>query len=1085
MAADFDDLDVLAQQEIAASESATNGNGANSLRNLIERGVLDESGREIGSESASPAPPGEAGSGVLDIFVEDGLLPGIRSALEQYISDIELEGYQVRVVEFDGSAEELRSELEARWLNDGLEGALFVGDLPVQYFKSYDGYDADGQLVRYPHDLYFMDLDGSYSFNASGADAHVDGDGDVAPEIYVSRLAASQLGGLSSSSETELINSYFAKLHEVRAAGRQYQERAIWFADNDWAPYTGDLESLTGLYSEVTDIRALDETTVANYEAALQEDVETLIQQIHAWSSGLSISSPGGGLVFSADVVDLNAQPAFINLFNCSSADFTQWSNLASTYVFLSDGVLNTVGSTKTGSMLNFADFYRPQSAGLTLGQSFLDWFEMHAAATDEPALDWKVDWHYGMTMQGDPTMGPSVLRAILPVITGTDCRDRLVGTDDAELILGLGGRDRITALAGDDRIFGGAGRDTIRAGDGDDFIDGGSGRDVIYTGAGADTVVISDLRGFDKLYDFDIGVDTLVIDIEGITPDDLSLNKWRLMASVDGCWTKLAFIPNAYREGATLAELLQPEVPGDASTLYTLDVGSEVRGTLDFLEDRDWFGVELRAGVTYRFDLVRDEASSNPLPDPYFRLYDAEGQLLAANDDYSSLNSQLFYTPTEDARVFAAAGAYADAYEGGYVLSLAEAADFDAVPGDESTTAEIEVGGAAHGRIDYPGDDDWFRVELRGGTTYRFYLSAETGSDSPLWDPYFYLYDAEGELIGANDDTGDSLNSSYQYTPDSDELVFASARAFGDYGTGDYVLSVAEKELGLFGMLQDVPAYNWYHGCSPTTGGSIIGYWDLNGYPDLFDAEGWEQISTTPSVQDQISSPAHNAKYDPTPDNPTLPVPPYTSIADFMGTSVDPLGYGSTYVSNFDGAYRGYPALTGSAFSSHTLYNSDTGEPGGSLWEEYVAEIDAGRPVAMTVDSNGDGITDHSIPGIGYEDRGADGVWYAAYTTWSESETPIWREFRPTAPGAAWAVSYLTFVLPEGAEAAPTGDLALAMAGGAEPITSEPLTFTEELHEIAVALEIDGELGAAEEKILMQAKLIDFAQPFDDLFVV
>jgi hypothetical protein len=84
--------------------------------------------------------------------------------------------------------------------------------------------------------------------------------------------------------------------------------------------------------------------------------------------------------------------------------------NLMGAYLFLTDGVVNAVGSTKTGSMLNFADFYRPQAAGDSMGQAFLQWLTANAASTDDPARDWMVDWHNGMLMQGDPTLRPALL---------------------------------------------------------------------------------------------------------------------------------------------------------------------------------------------------------------------------------------------------------------------------------------------------------------------------------------------------------------------------------------------------------------------------------------------------------------------------------------------------------------------------------------------------------------------------------------------------------------------------------------------------------------------------------------------------
>lgn len=207
--------------------------------------------------------------------------------------------------------------------------------------------------------------------------------------------------------------------------------------------------------------------------------------------------------------------------------------------------------------------------------------------------------------------------------------------------------------------------------------------------------------------------------------------------------------------------------------------------------------------------------------------------------------------------------------------------------------------------------------------------------------------------------------------------------------------------------VISDVPAYSWYHGCAPTAAASLIGYWDLHGYPNLFDAAG-PQVFYTPNVQDQISSPAHNAKYDPTPDNPNLPTPPSTSIADFFHTSQDPLGYGWTYNFYADSAFTGYAAYRGYHFSAFDEYFY-----GDLSWNTFTSEIDAGRPVMFIVDTSGTGSTDHAIPVIGYEDRGAGGLWYGMYTTWSEDETVVWEPFRGIQPGVPWGIASATFVRP------------------------------------------------------------------------
>jgi hypothetical protein len=216
--------------------------------------------------------------------------------------------------------------------------------------------------------------------------------------------------------------------------------------------------------------------------------------------------------------------------------------------------------------------------------------------------------------------------------------------------------------------------------------------------------------------------------------------------------------------------------------------------------------------------------------------------------------------------------------------------------------------------------------------------------------------------------------------------------------------LLIPASAFGAVVQLSNVPAYNWYHGCTPTAVGTVMGYWDLHGYPNMFDASGWAAVSQTANVQDQISSPAHNAKYDPTPDNAGLPVPPKTSIADYLGTSKDPLGYGSTYVSNIISGMTGYASSRGYA-STATQYTYIAGLIS-LTWSKLTSEINAGRPMVFNVDSDGNGSNDHSVPVIAYDDRGSGGKWYGCYTTWSEDETIQWFQFTGMSSGHPFGIS-------------------------------------------------------------------------------
>ncbi len=182
------------------------------------------------------------------------------------------------------------------------------------------------------------------------------------------------------------------------------------------------------------------------------------------------------------------------------------------------------------------------------------------------------------------------------------------------------------------------------------------------------------------------------------------------------------------------------------------------------------------------------------------------------------------------------------------------------------------------------------------------------------------------------------------------------------------------------------------------------MGYWDLNGYGNLFDAAGWDEVRRTENVMDHISSPAHNAKYDPYPDHSGVPDPPDTSIADFMHTSEGNLSMGATYIHYIDDALMDYPAFRGYQFTSQYVPTA---------WESYTGEIDSGMPVLLNVDSNGDGDIDHTLAGIGFDDRGKNGLWYASYNTWHESETIDWYPWRSMSSGYRFGVHSMINVHP------------------------------------------------------------------------
>ncbi|MFM7304894.1 MAG: PPC domain-containing protein [Alphaproteobacteria bacterium] len=115
--------------------------------------------------------------------------------------------------------------------------------------------------------------------------------------------------------------------------------------------------------------------------------------------------------------------------------------------------------------------------------------------------------------------------------------------------------------------------------------------------------------------------------------------------------------------------------VPGDTSTTVTLAIGGSLNGAVNFWGDRDWFAVDLVAGQRYSISL--DGAAYGAygaLFDPYLRLREASGNLVAQDDDFGgTLNSLLTFTALATGRYYLDVGAYDDGGSGGYRLAISE----------------------------------------------------------------------------------------------------------------------------------------------------------------------------------------------------------------------------------------------------------------------------------------------------------------------------------------------------------------------------------------------------------------------------
>jgi len=204
-------------------------------------------------------------------------------------------------------------------------------------------------------------------------------------------------------------------------------------------------------------------------------------------------------------------------------------------------------------------------------------------------------------------------------------------------------------------------------------------------------------------------------------------------------------------------------------------------------------------------------------------------------------------------------------------------------------------------------------------------------------------------------------------------------------------------------GQLLQTPNYDWWYGCSPTSAGMMMGYYDRNGYSNLVKG-GIAELDTYPSTfgswnhlaQYAIASVNHvndfyvNGYMGSGDDTPTGRS--FDCLADFMGTSQDNLSTtfggntngGTTFFNynnnqplyssdleslgfdyyNMSGMYGIKEFVEDSGYAIELIYNQYisgyNGNPDGFTLAEYQAEINAGHPVMI-------GVEGHSMLGYGY----------------------------------------------------------------------------------------------------------------------
>jgi hypothetical protein len=224
-----------------------------------------------------------------------------------------------------------------------------------------------------------------------------------------------------------------------------------------------------------------------------------------------------------------------------------------------------------------------------------------------------------------------------------------------------------------------------------------------------------------------------------------------------------------------------------DLESATVILAGETTSGELESAGERDFFAVDLEAGTVYEIALTGDT-----LIDPYLRVFNPDGSLLAENDDGDDgLDSALRLNIPETGRYYVVADSYLSMWEGTYSLAISSGT---AAP--ESGVSMFSVASSDRvipGEITYGGALNSYAVELSVGMLYTFSLRGVDSGVGTLIDPYLELFQND-EFINFSDDSGVGRDSLINFIPAVSGTYTLVASDYSLTESGSYVLQIGSE---------------------------------------------------------------------------------------------------------------------------------------------------------------------------------------------------------------------------------------------------------------------------------------------------
>jgi len=329
---------------------------------------------------------------LVSIVVQTAIYVHLESEIIRFADDLESEGYSVRIDTMSsGTADDLKAYLTS--LYPELVGVILVGNLPVKWFRIVEEWDEGYPVIEvFPCEYYLMDLDGIWVDD--GFDGILDDHDEYyqsEADIWLGRIDASRL---TYGDNIELMKNYFDKNHSYRTGEMPVWAAALSYEYKDWHPwFHEDFDEFE--YADIMrDTLLFDAPDYLNRIRNQPYEFVSIMCHSSPWRHWMTNT-----LTFNNDLGLIPPNANFYHLFACSGARFVEQDDLATTYVFMGERALWSVGSTKTGSlyMMYALPTFLQDLQTKAVGENMRDILSEYG--------DWNREWHFGLAVIGDPTL--------------------------------------------------------------------------------------------------------------------------------------------------------------------------------------------------------------------------------------------------------------------------------------------------------------------------------------------------------------------------------------------------------------------------------------------------------------------------------------------------------------------------------------------------------------------------------------------------------------------------------------------------------------------------------------------------------